>query len=146
MVIKELTKANQKGGIMPEKTVSAKLGSGESATVTYNFGDSLEDAVERFGGEVVMSTFLASAVISLQGYIRRLLTAKKSPEEIAASVATWKPGVKMVKTSDPVAALMKKAAKMTPEAIEALIVTLRKRKQELSEGSKEPTVAPSKKK
>jgi len=72
----------------------------------YDFGDSLADAVEKFGEEVVFSSFVASAKVDAQALIRRHLKSNvpavegisserpHTDEEIAAALAKWKPGVK----------------------------------------------------
>lgn len=72
----------------------------------YDFGSSLADAVEKFGEEVVFSSFVASAKVDAQALIRRHLKSNVpavegvsaerpyTDEEIVAALAKWKPGVK----------------------------------------------------
>lgn len=83
--------------------VTAQLGKEEdspSATVGYDFGDNLDEAVEKFGAEVVFSRFKSASIIDLQALIRRHLGAKdkegkptpKTQEEIQGLVDNWSPG------------------------------------------------------
>lgn len=83
---------------MSNADISAKLGTEDDspgATVQYDFGDNLAEAVERFGEDVVYSRFKAAAVVDLQALIRRHLDGEtpKSESEIQALVSEWKPGV-----------------------------------------------------
>lgn len=84
--------------------VTAQLGKEEdspAATITYDFGDNLDEAVEKFGEEVVYARFKSAATIDLQALIRRHLGAKdkegkatpKSQDEIQALADSWNPGV-----------------------------------------------------
>jgi hypothetical protein len=84
--------------------VTAQLGKEENspaATVSYDFGDNLDEAVELFGEEVVFMRFKSAATIDLQALIRRHLGAKdkegkptpKSEEDIQKLAAEWTPGV-----------------------------------------------------
>jgi hypothetical protein len=96
-----------------------------NAAIDYDFGDSLQDAVTRFGEKAVYDDFIASAKITLQAGMRRLLEAGKSEAEIASALATWKPGVKMERMVDPVVALMTKFGGMSEDEQLALIEKLK---------------------
>ena len=65
---------------------------GRAVTVEYDFGDSLQQAVEKFGEDVVWKAALQQLKIRLQAVIREQIAAGKSDEEIAQHVAGWKPG------------------------------------------------------
>jgi hypothetical protein len=92
---------------MSKREISAKAGQDDdspSATVTYDLGETLDEAVELFGAEVVFRRFSAAATIDIQAMIRRGLTrtegegdAKKpnpmTAEELQAQVDAWKPGM-----------------------------------------------------
>lgn len=95
------------------------------ATIPYDFGDSLADATAKFGEKAVFDDFVASAKITLQAGMRRLLEAGKSEAEIASALATWKPGVKMERMVDPVVSLMSKFGTMSEEEQLALIEKLK---------------------
>lgn len=96
------------------------------ATIFADFGESLEDAITKFGEAVVFSNFKASAKITAQAAMRRYLEAKKSAEEIVKLMAAWKPGVAIERVSDPVAAFKAKFAGMTPEEQIAALADLKK--------------------
>lgn len=82
---------------MSAKEINAQLKDGTRVVkVTYDFGDNLQDAVAKFGEEVVFSRFESAAVIDAQALIRRGIKAEKTDEEIASTLAAWKPGVKQV--------------------------------------------------
>lgn len=89
--------------------VTAKKGARE-ITTNYDFGDSLAQAVELFGEEVVFSNMRQSMKISLQALIRRGIEKGQSDEEIIAAAAAWKPGVASERQSNPVAAVLSKWA------------------------------------
>ena len=74
---------------------------GPSATVEYDFGSNLPEAVELFGEDVVFKRFKAAAVVDLQGVIRRNLKGDnpKTEEEIQEAVSEWKPGVQKARKS-----------------------------------------------
>lgn len=83
---------------MAVKEIGAKAGTEEdapSATVKYDFGDTLEAASEKFGDDVIFSRFVAAATVDLQALIRRNLKGEnpKSEKEIQALVNEWQPGV-----------------------------------------------------
>jgi hypothetical protein len=93
--------------------------------VSYDFGDSLEEAVAKFGAEVVYSNFKQSAVISLQGNVRRYLDkGELTDEQIVGKVAEWKPAVAKVSTSDAKETILKKFDKMSAADKAALIEQL----------------------
>jgi hypothetical protein len=113
---------------MSIEEVTAKLGKEEdspSITVSYDFGSSLEDAVEMFGEEVVFSRFRGAAVVDLQALIRRHAGGEKpkSEEEINTLAGEWKPGVSRKKKSQKEKAL-DLLADMTPEEVAELVAGL----------------------
>lgn len=114
---------------MPDVEIKAKKKIGDEdmeATIYVDLGDSLEDAITRFGEAVVLSNFKASAKITAQAAMRRYLEAKKSAEEIVKLMGAWKPGVAIERVSDPVAAFKAKFASMTPEEQIAALADLKK--------------------
>lgn len=83
---------------MTLQKVSARAGDDEDATsctVEYDFGDNLDEAVSRFGADVVFARFKSASVVDLQALVRRHLQGEKpkTPEEIQALANEWKPGV-----------------------------------------------------
>lgn len=89
-----------------------------------DLGDNLEDAVERFGGEVVFSNFKRAATITAQAAMRRFMEQGLDEASVAAKMGSWRPGVALERTVDPVAALKAKFAKMSPEERAALLAEL----------------------
>jgi len=83
---------------MADETVDAKttLESGEeaSASVVYDFGNDLANAVDIFGEDVAFSRLKSAITIDLQGYVRGLLKQGKTADEITAAVEEWKPGIR----------------------------------------------------
>lgn len=101
--------------------VTAKLQSGDEATVPYNFGTDLDDMVEKFGRDIVFTNARSNMKIALQGQIRRRLTAKQPCDDLATS---WKPGQIAERIVDPVAAAKNHMAKLSDEEREAFIASL----------------------
>ena len=92
--------------------------------VNYDFGGNVEGAVSKFGADVVYSNFVRAAKITAQAVMRRLAEGGKSDEEIADTMAAWKPGVQLERTVDPVAAMLKKFGSMDAEAQAKFIADL----------------------
>lgn len=111
-----------------EIRASKKIGEEErEATIQFDFGGTTENAVEKFGSDVVYSNFVRASVVTAQAAIRRMLEAGKSQEEIQSAMESWKPGVALERTVDPVAAVLGKFGSMTPEEQKALIRQLQGR-------------------
>ena len=106
--------------------VSAKKKVGDETkevTVQYDFGDNLEDAVERYGKEVVFTNFRANSKIVLQAGLRRCLEKGKDPAEFASR---FKPGVQTVSPAvDPVTAAKNAFASMGEDERKAFLKELR---------------------
>lgn len=100
---------------MTERAVSAKKGD-TTVSVSYDFGDTLEESVALFGDKVVQDGFLSNAVIGLQAFIRGMIERGFNAETITARAAQWKPGVSNRVPVDPIAAVEAAFAKMAPEA------------------------------
>ncbi len=96
-------------------------------TVQYDFGGTVEAAVEKFGADVVYSNFVRASVITAQAVMRRMLEAGKGQDEIQATMNSWKPGVAIERTIDPVASVLGKFGSMSPEEQKALIKQLQQR-------------------
>ncbi len=82
----------------------------KSATVEFNFGESLEEAVELFGAEVVFSSFKKAQVVSLQSAMRKKLEAGVEADLVSEALfspaegVAWKPGVARVRAGKSVQA------------------------------------------
>jgi len=93
----------------------------KSGTFLFDFGADVNEAIAKFGAEVVFSNFKRSSIITAQAAIRRLLEAGKTQDEIEEAMKAWAPGVSLERTIDPVRALQNKFATMSPEEQQALI-------------------------
>ena len=68
-------------------------------TLDYDFGVNLEESTSNFNAEVVYNYFLKGIKVGLQAFIRRLIKAGKSDDEILTEVDKWIPGVKAPRSS-----------------------------------------------
>ena len=82
---------------------------GKEATVNFDFGVDLDDAVDQYGADVVFSRYRAAAKIDLQSVMRRYLEAGKDCQDL---LNIWKPGVTLERIVDPKAAAKNAFAKM----------------------------------
>jgi len=74
--------------------VKAKIGKGDAVVVKFDFGNDVEEAIEKYGEDIVYAYYRANATVSLQDVIRSGIKAKKSQKEIQALVNAWVPGIK----------------------------------------------------
>lgn len=125
---------NVSATLSESKAKELGLDSAPSVTVQYNFGADLDDAVERFGGDVVFGMFKDAATIALQAKLRRAITASVVPNKAGQVTALpddpqdlvgeWKPAVgggPRKSASEKVASLV---GKLSPEERAALIAKL----------------------
>jgi hypothetical protein len=106
--------------------VSAKAPKLEKeATILVDLGDSVEDAIARFGGDVVFSNYQANVKITVQSAIRRYLEAGLDQDAIQTKFENYKPGITLERVVDPIAAMAAKLQKMTPEEREEAFAALR---------------------
>jgi len=104
---------------LPVETISTKTGELESVITSFDIDELIDDAVARYGHEVVHSRYKAQLIIDLQAFIRTKMKAGIDAAAIQASVDSWKPGVK----SRPKSALEKAddfLSKLTDEQREEL--------------------------
>jgi len=104
--------------------VKAKKGD-RVVSVNYDFGESLQDAVSKFGEDVVFTKFKQAARIDLQAVLRRGIEAGKTDEEIAQLAGQWKPGLVMRTSKDPIEVIKAKLAILSEEDKRKLIQMLR---------------------
>tara|TARA_R100000655_G_scaffold80569_2_gene119994 strand:- start:119 stop:460 length:342 start_codon:yes stop_codon:yes gene_type:complete len=96
-----------------------------TATIEYNFGENVQEAIEMFGEDVVFAGFTKSAKITAQSAIRRYLTAGVDEDGIQEKMNSWKPGVALERVSDPVSAIKNKFANLDDDAKLELIKQLK---------------------
>lgn len=108
---------------MPEPIeVTATKGEKE-ATLTYDFGNNIEEARQMFGDDVVFTNFRQAAKISLQARMRSRLEKDQDVQELAT---IWKPGIQLERApADPIAKAKNAFASMTPEQRLALLEELK---------------------
>jgi hypothetical protein len=115
---------------MTAKTVNAQVKEGPAVTFEYDFGDTIEQAYEIFGADVVWAFAERGLIIAAQGHARGLLKSGKSVDEIHAAFKEWKPGApRETKSSED--RVREQFAKMSPEDRAALL-------RELSGAHEEP--------
>ncbi len=96
-----------------------------STTIEYDFGDSLDDAIEKCGADVVFSQFKANSKVALQSIVRTKLKAGLNTEQIQALADAWKPGMVIEKvTIDPAQAIQAAFATWSDEKKQEFINSL----------------------
>lgn len=110
----------------PKAIESGKKPEGWSTSLPDPFLGDLEALSEKYGAEVVAESARAQLRVKFQAAVRSLAEAGKSDEEIASTMASWKPGDKLGLGGDPQAVIMKNFGNMTPEQRAALIEQLSK--------------------
>ncbi len=109
---------------MATEEVTAQIADGSAViTFPYDFGDSMEDAVEKFGGDIVWAYAKRALVIAAQGHARSLIKGEKSRDEILTAMAEWKPGApRQAKTAEDRAREI--LSKISPEERARLLESL----------------------
>lgn len=98
---------------------------GRKVTVSYDFGETLDESVEKYGEAVVHGVFIDQAVIRLQALLRRCIEDGVSDKDVAAKVEAWKMtvgGRERKSAAEKVHGLLDK---MTPEQKAELLKQLR---------------------
>lgn len=95
-----------------------------SASFDWSYGETVEDSIEMFGGDVVQDHFVRSAVIKAQSTIRSLLVKGWDEESIASFMSenfTPDGRVSVEAKRDPVAAFEAHLAHLSPEERQAVL-------------------------
>jgi len=84
---------------MSLQEISAQVTKGTRAnvpyTVKYDVPETVNEAITRYGEEIVYSRFAASFVIDLQAFMRgQIQKDEATPESVQLAVTEWKPGMK----------------------------------------------------
>lgn len=101
----------------------------KSATILYDFGGNVNEAVAKFGAETVYSNFTRAAVITAQAAMRRMMEDGLTEADIQKKMESWKPGVALERVIDPIAAALNKFQAMAPEAQAAFLQQLKAMKK-----------------
>lgn len=91
-----------------------------TATLSYNFGTTLAEAVELFGEDQVFSSAVANFKVKAQAVARRAIEAGQAPSDVLAS---WKPGdsLRITKPMDVKEAANAAIAKASAEELEEML-------------------------
>lgn len=101
---------------LPSTNKKNTTGADINASVQYDLGDNLQDAVNKFGEEAVFTAFKADATVGLQSNMRSWMGAGLSPEQIQEKADAWKPGVRTVgPRKSPKEKIETEFAKLSPE-------------------------------
>ena len=95
-------------------------GEDRSATIVADVGDNCQDAIAKFGEEVVYTNYKRAVIITAQAAIRRFLETGTSQDEITNKMAGWKPGVALDRSVDPIEAIKNRTKDMTQEEKEEM--------------------------
>jgi hypothetical protein len=81
--------------------ITANFGKGTnkgSASIDYDIGGNLGEALKLFGEPEVYATYARAMIIAVQARMRRLVKEKYSEQEIQTLMTSWKPGTKIPRT------------------------------------------------
>lgn len=94
---------------------------GQDFTVKVDLPDSIQEATQRYGEELVYNRFMASLVIDLQSAMRTQIRKEEFTEaKLQAHIDEWKPKLKARGKSVP-EKISDMLAKLTPEEREAVL-------------------------
>ena len=88
----------------------------EEVTCSYDLGETLDEAIDKFGTDVVFSQFVANAKVKLQGIMRDKKKAGLTDDAIQAFLDTYKLGEVMERVQvNPMDAVKAAFATWSPE-------------------------------
>ncbi|OQB10010.1 MAG: hypothetical protein BWY21_00574 [Parcubacteria group bacterium ADurb.Bin216] len=87
----------------------------KEAVILYDFGGNIQEAIEKFGEDVVFSNYLRAGKITIQAAVRRYLAAGVEGDALQEKVNGIKLGVAAERIVDPGQVALNAFAKMTPE-------------------------------
>jgi len=90
-------------------------------SITYDLGSNLDDAVSKFGAEVVFTNFKQSAVIAAQGRMRSLIQKGSRGDDLQTKMNEWKPGIKTVTRKSPAEKVKELLAGKSSDEIAAIL-------------------------
>lgn len=99
-----------------------------SVEIEYDFGDDLDDAVEKYGEVAVFNLYKVAANIRVQNIARSALFNGKAPEEVVKLASTYVLGTSFSKgPRDPVRTAETAVGRMSPEEEKQFILKLKER-------------------
>lgn len=96
-------------------TKSTEEGEKLEATVLYDGGKDIDEAVEKFGSEVVYNLYTSALVVKAQAVIRRMLVNGDSEDKINEFFESWRPDVKAQTKKNPMAQIKSLASGLSEE-------------------------------
>ena len=94
-------------------------------TWEYDFGENLQDAVDKFGADVVFSQFVSAATVKIQSLMRDKKKAGQTDEQIQEFLNTYKIGMVVERTVvNPLEAFKAAFKMMTPEQQREQLIAL----------------------
>ena len=121
----------------PTEVGAKRSGHDHAVKIQYDFGDNLDEAIEKFGAEVIFTKFKQSSIVDLQSVARRLMFKEEGEgdnatlvpvdsDEVQAEIEKmeWAPGstTRVIKTPKEKALTALKG--MSPEEIQAILADL----------------------
>ena len=99
-----------------------------SISIEYDFGDDLDDAIEKYGETVVFDLYKAAGSIRVQNVARSALFNGKTPEEAVKLAEKYVLGTSFsVGPRDPVRTAEAAVGRMSPEEEKEFILKLKER-------------------
>jgi len=95
------------------------------AEVSWDPGEDLDEAIAKYGAEIVYDMYIRASKIKLQSQMRSDLETGADQEAITATFADWRPDIDRTPTRDPKATIVANFNKLDAEEREALIAQLR---------------------
>jgi len=119
----------------------------EPVEFSYNFSETVEEAVTMYGAENVHELFKRALTIAAQANARKMLLSGLTAERIQNDMSGWKPGVKLtgvsaVKTVDPVKVISENFDDWTPERQEEILRLIQERFAKRGEPTLTPAAEP----
>lgn len=103
------------------------------ASFRFDPGQTIEDAVEKYGHDNVFDLYAAQATVKAQAAIRRELEAGTPPDQIDEKLSDWRPDVQHRTSKDPLQSAVKAAGSLeSEEELDALLQQIQERKAALA--------------
>ena len=94
------------------------------ASITVFVGESVQDAIDKYGEEFVFDNYERSLVISAQNRVRRELDNGVPISNVEKDLDDLDPTEKRASTASPMSTALRSVSKMTPEEKAALLAQL----------------------
>lgn len=126
-----------------KRTFTTKAPKADNRTITLEVmdGETVKEDAELHGEDVVHGIFIQKADVARQNFVRPLLEAGKTDEEIRELFKKWKLGVPTERTTDPKAKAMRLLNKIDP-AMAALFEKMMEEKLAAASGGQGEAPAP----